>query len=638
MDIEERMGLRSSFNIVPELYNVSAELRQEMVERGFEVGVHGLHHDGHLFRSRRIFEASCPKINGYLKNWNAVGFRAPSMLRNLKWIGEFDIEYDASTFDTDPFEPQSEGVGTIFPFIVDSHSNRKPYIELPYTLPQDSTLFIILGETSPRIWKEKLAWIAGKGGMALINTHPDYMHMDGDTETGITYPVEHYREFLEFVAGKYGGQFWHGLPREISRWVSATPGIVNTKTLRRSCMVAYSFYDSDNRVRRYAETLARRGDDVEALGLRHPDQPVEGLLSGVKVSRIQSRKRDERGPLAYLLRILRFWITSSAILAWRHWRRPYALIHVHSVPDFEVFAGWFPKLLGAKVILDIHDPVPDFFAAKFSVDDHALCIRLLKLLERRSTHFADHVITVTHYWRDRIAERCRLPSDKCSVILNYPDTRLFRVDGEPDKRVQNDQGFRLIYPGSLNPHCGISVLLKAIRIARESIPNIAIDIYGSGQDLPQLKVLMDQLELHNAVAFHEPVPLHAVPKLMGHADLGVALLSGGNRYARQALNVKLFEFLAVGLPAIATRTESTQYYLNDSIVSFSTMDDPQDVARCIVELYNSPERRAQQVRNGLAYVKTHNWEVQMHGYLSTVDSLVVPEEVRPIPAKSVGCQ
>jgi glycosyltransferase involved in cell wall biosynthesis len=149
---------------------------------------------------------------------------------------------------------------------------------------------------------------------------------------------------------------------------------------------------------------------------------------------------------------------------------------------------------------------------------------------------------------------------------------------------------------------------------------------------------MDQLELHNAVAFHEPVPLHAVPKLMGHADLGVALLSGGNRYARQALNVKLFEFLAVGLPAIATRTESTQYYLNDSIVSFSTMDDPQDVARCIVELYNSPERRAQQVRNGLAYVKTHNWEVQMHGYLSTVDSLVVPEEVRPIPAKSVGCQ
>lgn len=625
MDLEERLGFRSSFNIVPELYRVSPDLRQDMVNRGFEVGVHGLHHDGHLFRSRRIFEASLPRVNRYLREWGAVGFRAPSMLHNLRWINELNIEYDSSTFDTDPFEPQSDGVGTIFPFVVNSHPRRKPYIELPYTLPQDSTLFIILGETSPRIWKEKLAWIAEKGGMVLINTHTDYMRMNGDAETGLTYPVDHYREFLEFAKTKYQGQFWHALPKEVSRWVSAAPGVVNTRTLRRSCMVAYSFYDSDNRVRRYAETLVRRGDDVEALGLRYPGQPETGIVGGVKVSRIQSRQRDERHPLVYLLRILRFWMKSSAVLAWRHWREPYALIHVHSVPDFEVFAAWLPKLLGAKVILDIHDPVPDFFAAKFAEDDRALCIRLLKLIERRSTHFADHVITVTHYWRDIIAARCQLPAHKCSVILNFPDTRLFRsVDDCTRRACQTgpDQAFHLIYPGSLNPHCGMAVLLDALRIARSTIPQIKLDIYGSGQDLPRLKDVVSQLGIGEAVTFHDPVPMQSVPELMRRADVGVALLSGGNRYARQALNVKLFEYLAVGLPAIATLTESTQYYLDDSVVSFSQMDDAEDVARRIVELYRSPERRVRQVRNGLEYVKTHSWEVQRRDYEGTVDALL----------------
>ena len=115
------------------------------------------------------------------------------MHHNLEWIHDLDIEY-ASTFDTDPFEPQSDGVGTIFPFWVSGNSNQKGYVELPYTLPQDFTLFILMKEKNIDIWKQKLDWIAENGGMALVNTHPDYMNFD-EADPGEIRFAPHWHEF-----------------------------------------------------------------------------------------------------------------------------------------------------------------------------------------------------------------------------------------------------------------------------------------------------------------------------------------------------------------------------------------------------------------------------------------------------------
>ena len=119
-ELEAKHGFRSSFNLIPEGgYVIPPELRHRLEDMGFEIGVHDLRHDGSLFRSRRSFDECAPRINTHLKEWKAVGFRAGFMFHNLEWIKALDIEYDASTFDTDPFEPQPDGVGTIFPFAVD---------------------------------------------------------------------------------------------------------------------------------------------------------------------------------------------------------------------------------------------------------------------------------------------------------------------------------------------------------------------------------------------------------------------------------------------------------------------------------------------------------------------------------------
>jgi len=216
-ELEEDLGFKSSFNFIAKQYEVSLDCQAQLREKGFEIGLHGLIHDGNPFRSRETFRKQTMEINRYLKEWDAVGFRCPSMYHNLQWIGELDIKYDSSTFDTDPFEPQPDGMRTIFPFWVPNGSRGKGYLELPYTLPQDHTLFLIMQEKNIDIWKRKLDWIAEYGGMALLITHPDYMNFDRNRPTYNQYPAAYYREFLAFVKRRYEGQYWQALPCEVAR-------------------------------------------------------------------------------------------------------------------------------------------------------------------------------------------------------------------------------------------------------------------------------------------------------------------------------------------------------------------------------------------------------------------------------------
>jgi hypothetical protein len=218
-EIEMELGFRSSFNLIPEgEYLASKDLRDWLPRRGFEVGVHDLHHDGTLFRSHKDFCRQAPRINYYLKDWGAVGFRAAFMFHDLDWIRELDVEYDASTFDTDPFEPQPDNVGTIFPFWVEAKDGRPGYVELPYTLVQDSTLFLLLQERTADIWKRKVDWIAQRGGMALVNVHPDYLSVNEQPSSAQEFPLARYVDLLTYIRRRYAGVYWNSLPRDLARW------------------------------------------------------------------------------------------------------------------------------------------------------------------------------------------------------------------------------------------------------------------------------------------------------------------------------------------------------------------------------------------------------------------------------------
>lgn len=218
-DVDKALGIRASFNFVPEgEYSVPDAIRTSLEQEGFEVAVHDLHHDGSLYRSEKNFHTQAQKINLYLKTWGALGFRAGFMFHNLEWLHDLDVLYDASTFDTDPFEPQPSGVGTIFPFWVQGNGLRG-YVELPYTLPQDSTLFVLFKERTIDIWRKKLDWVASHGGMVLVNIHPDYISFDGKPKAS-EYPVDLYERLLKYVITRYGDVCWYALPHEVAAFAA----------------------------------------------------------------------------------------------------------------------------------------------------------------------------------------------------------------------------------------------------------------------------------------------------------------------------------------------------------------------------------------------------------------------------------
>lgn len=202
--IEEELGFRSSWNIVPYKYPVDHGLLRDLASRGFEIGVHGYNHDGKLFLSERIFKTRAVAINQALKAFDAVGFRAPMVHRNLHWLQHLDIEYDASYFDIDPYQAMPGGVGSVWPFVAGK------FVEMPYTMPQDHTLFIVRQATTTAIWEKKLEFLIKHQGMALLLTHPDYM-----TSTRL----DLYRDFL--VRLRDFKDYWHALPAQVAAWWKA---------------------------------------------------------------------------------------------------------------------------------------------------------------------------------------------------------------------------------------------------------------------------------------------------------------------------------------------------------------------------------------------------------------------------------
>jgi peptidoglycan/xylan/chitin deacetylase (PgdA/CDA1 family) len=219
--LEEELGFRSAWNIIPYKYPVDRGLVRDLQDRGFEIGVHGYNHDGKLFTSRRMFDSRVAAINRALQTFDAVGFRAPMVHRNLEWLQSLNIDYDASCFDVDPFQAMPGGVGGMWPFIAGK------FVELPYTIPQDHTLFIALHERNGRIWQDKLEFISRNHGMALIITHPDYL------DSG--YRLDAYRELLETV--QQTEDAWRVLPREVANWWRQRDRSILDESDARSCKI-----------------------------------------------------------------------------------------------------------------------------------------------------------------------------------------------------------------------------------------------------------------------------------------------------------------------------------------------------------------------------------------------------------------
>lgn len=384
----------------------------------------------------------------------------------------------------------------------------------------------------------------------------------------------------------------------------------------RICMVAYTFYEADNRVRRYAEALAERGDAVDVIALRRGNQPRLELLKGVRVYRIQNRSIDEKGPLTYLPKLLLFLAKSAWMLAKKTFTSPYSVIHVHSVPDFEVLAAFIPRLFGSRVILDIHDIVPEFYASKFGVSKSSIAFRALALIEKASIACSDHVIISNHLWQKKLIARSVEP-EKCTALINYPNLSVFsrRENPEISKGI-----FTLCYPGTLNQHQGVDIAIRAVARIRHTAPNLRFIIIGDGPERENLKALIRELGISDQVSIKGFVPIESIADVMAGVNLGV-VPKRSNSFGNEAFSTKIMEFMAMGVPVLASRTRIDEYYFNQTLVEYFEPDDVEDLASKILALMNDLDRRKQLQVNALAFIQENNWEEKKKIYLDLIDEL-----------------
>ncbi len=382
-------------------------------------------------------------------------------------------------------------------------------------------------------------------------------------------------------------------------------------------MLAYAFYENDNRIMRYAEALVARGDQVDVISLMRNDKAPIEVINGVRVHRIQKREINERGKLCYLKRMVGFLVRSSFVLTKQHMSQPYDLIHVHSVPDFEVFAALFAKIKGAKIILDIHDIVPEFYTSKFGVSKDSIVFKALKKVEQSSTSFSDHVIIANHLWEKVLTERS-VATEKCSTYLNYPDSRLFNASMRTRKA---DGRVVMIYPGSLNWHQGVDIAVKAFNIIKDQVPEAEFHIYGDGSSREQLAQLIKEMSLQDRVILHGIMPIYDIAQIMANADIGI-VPKRDDSFGGEAFSTKIFEFMALGVPVVAASTRIDKYYFNDSLVKFFRSGDEHSLADAMLEMIHNDALRKKLVENSFTYIAKQSWDVKRKDYFNLVDKLV----------------
>jgi glycosyltransferase involved in cell wall biosynthesis len=393
---------------------------------------------------------------------------------------------------------------------------------------------------------------------------------------------------------------------------------------RRAAVVVFSYYPSDTRVMRSAESMVRHGVDVDLLCLREvPDEPDREWIHGVDVTRVTVRKHRSN-KLMYLYQYFTFLILSFFWMSRRYWRRRYDLIHIHNMPDYLVFSAVLAKAFGARVILDLHDPTPEVFMTVYNLDVNHWLVRLLRTVERLCIGFADLVLTPNVAFRDLFVSR-GCPPRKISIIMNSPLEEVFQMK-EPDQGStfrSREEPFTIMYHGTLVERHGLHTAVEAIARVLERIPNICFHIYGSetaylrGQVLP----LVAELGLKHRIQCFGEQPQNVIARAIADCDLGI-VPNLQTVFTEINLPTRIFEYLALGKPVIAPDTRGIRDYFNEDNILFFEPGQVENLACKIQWVFDHPQETKIVVSRGQQVYCRHLWKDQEKRLVNLVSALV----------------
>jgi glycosyltransferase involved in cell wall biosynthesis len=373
------------------------------------------------------------------------------------------------------------------------------------------------------------------------------------------------------------------------------------------CMIAYTNYVVDARVRREAETLTAAGFRVICLTTRNQGAEPTFVVNGVEVRELPVPKFRGKSRVRYTMFYLRFLLAASLACVRLLASKELDAVHVHNMPDFLVFAAVIPRLFGKPVVLDVHDTMPETFAAKFA--NGSAIWRLLCLEEKISALVAHRIICVHDQQRETMVRR-GIPRAKTFISMNVPDPAVFGKPPRERSAAHRADAFNLVYHGTMVDRLGVDLVIAAVARLRARIPGLRLHLWGGGDDLPKFQALARSLALEDVVEFKPGgYPVDELPEKLAGMDVCVI----GNRRSiatELMLPVKLMECVGLGIPAVAPRLRTIEHYFTPDMVSFYTPEDVDGLADAVWRLYSDPDLRLKQAARARDFLTEFGWERQ----------------------------
>ncbi len=387
-------------------------------------------------------------------------------------------------------------------------------------------------------------------------------------------------------------------------------------------MLTHSYYEEDPRVRREAEALVAAGRPVDVYGLRRPGEPAEAEVAGVRVHHLDVQRHQGARLSVYLREYLDFFVRAALALVRAQPRRQYALVQVHTLPDFLSIAALPLRMVGVPVLIDLHEAMPEFFRSRFPGASKPLVYRALLLQERVAIAAANHAQTVNDALADRLVER-GIARSRVSVVRNSPSLARFDAARYPVRTFAQDGVVRLVYTGALTPTYELDVVIAAIARLRAQRPALALtlDVFGRGDSEETLQGEVNEAGLAAVVTFHGRIPLEDVPAAIAARDIGLAP-TRHDRFTDISLSTKIFEYGAMGKPAICSRLPMVERTFGPGTVSTYTPGDADGLAAAILAVVDDGPGREAAVALTRATVDDHAWEREAITYVALVERLI----------------
>jgi glycosyltransferase involved in cell wall biosynthesis len=386
-------------------------------------------------------------------------------------------------------------------------------------------------------------------------------------------------------------------------------------------MLVHSYYDEDPRVRREAESLVAAGRPVDVYALRRPEDPPWNEVAGVSVRRLNVQRHQGAGLGTYLGEYLAFLARAAWSVTAAHRRRGYALIQVHTLPDFLVAATLPLRLVRVPVLLDLHEAMPEFFRSRFPRAANPLAYRLLRLQERGSIGLASAAVTVNAAMRERLIGLGINP-DKVTVVANSPSLARFDPSRHEPRPFAADGIVRLVYAGALTPTYELDVVLEALSLIARDRPDldIRLDVFGRGDAAERLVEQAAHLGIDERVTFHGRIPIEDVPAAVARADIGVAP-TRRDPFTDVSLSTKVFEYGAMGKPVVASRLPMVERTFPPNSVATYDPGDAASMAAAILSFVDDADARRTAVERTAEIVRASAWETEAARYVALVDRL-----------------